>query len=35
MSSLKRFGIADGTGGQQMPFARAVQTPDGWLHVSG
>ena len=35
MSTLKRFGIADGTGGQQMPFARAVQTPDGWLHVSG
>ena len=35
MSSLKRFGIAEGTGGQQMPFARAVQTPDGWLHVSG
>ena len=35
MSTLKRYGIADGNGGQQMPFARAVQTPDGWLYVSG
>uniref|UniRef100_A0A8W7PL26 Amidohydrolase 3 domain-containing protein n=1 Tax=Anopheles coluzzii TaxID=1518534 RepID=A0A8W7PL26_ANOCL len=35
MSDLKRFGIAGGTGGQQMPFARAVQAADGWLYVSG
>jgi len=35
MSDIKRYGIADGTGGQQMPFARAVQTADGWLYVSG
>lgn len=35
MSDLKRFGIAGGTGGQQMPFSRAVQAADGWLYVSG
>jgi hypothetical protein len=35
MSELKRYGIAGGTGGQTMPFARAVQAADGWLYVSG
>jgi enamine deaminase RidA (YjgF/YER057c/UK114 family) len=35
MSNLKRYGIAGGTGGQTMPFARAVQAADGWLYVSG
>ena len=35
MSDLKRYGIAGGTGGQTMPFARAVQAADGWLYVSG
>ena len=34
MKSLKRYGIAKGTGSQQLPFARAVQA-DGWLFVSG
>jgi len=34
--SIKRYGVAGGTGtgGQHMPFARAVQA-DGWLYVSG
>ncbi len=34
--SLKRFGVegGTGTGGQHLPFARAVQA-DGWLYVSG
>ena len=34
--SLKRYGVAGGkgTGGQHLPFARAVEA-DGWLHVSG
>lgn len=33
---IKRFGVEGGagTGGQHMPFARAVQA-DGWLYVSG
>jgi reactive intermediate/imine deaminase len=33
---IKRFGVegGTGTGGQHMPFARAVQA-DGWLYVSG
>lgn len=35
MTEIKRYGTADGTGGLQMPFSRAVQTPDGWLYVSG
>ncbi|MCY1300541.1 2-iminobutanoate/2-iminopropanoate deaminase [compost metagenome] len=34
MNALKRHGVAEGTGGQQLPFARAVQA-DGWLFVSG
>lgn len=34
--SLKRFGAegGKGTGGQQMPFSRAVEA-NGWLYVSG
>lgn len=33
---IKRFGVegGTGTGGQHMPFARAV-VADGWLYVSG
>jgi enamine deaminase RidA (YjgF/YER057c/UK114 family) len=33
---MKRYGVgeAKGTGGQVMPFARAVEA-DGWLYVSG
>ncbi|RUP24018.1 MAG: RidA family protein [Curvibacter sp.] len=31
---MQRYGVADGTGGQKMPFARAAQA-DGWLFVSG
>ena len=34
--SIKRYGVegGKGTGGQHLPFARAVQA-DGWLYVSG
>lgn len=34
--SIKRYGVegGKGTGGQQLPFARAVEA-DGWLYVSG
>jgi reactive intermediate/imine deaminase len=34
--SIKRYGVegGKGTGGQHMPFARAVEA-DGWLYVSG
>ncbi|MEH2491918.1 RidA family protein [Bradyrhizobium sp. AZCC 2230] len=34
--TLKRYGVAGGTGtgGQHLPFARAVAA-DGWLYVSG
>lgn len=34
--SIKRYGAEGGkaTGGQQLPFARAVEA-DGWLYVSG
>jgi reactive intermediate/imine deaminase len=34
--SIQRYGAEDskGTGGQQMPFSRAVEA-DGWLYVSG
>ncbi len=34
--SIKRYGVegSKGTGGQHLPFARAVQA-DGWLYVSG
>lgn len=34
--TLKRYGVegGKGTGGQHLPFARAVQA-DGWLYVSG
>jgi reactive intermediate/imine deaminase len=34
--SIKRYGIegGKGTGGQHLPFARAVEA-DGWLYVSG
>lgn len=34
--SLKRYGVegGKGTGGQHLPFARAVEA-GGWLHVSG
>jgi reactive intermediate/imine deaminase len=34
--TLKRYGTAGGTGtgGQHLPFARAVEA-DGWLYVSG
>ena len=33
---IKRYGVegGKGTGGQHLPFARAVEA-DGWLHVSG
>ncbi|NRO99248.1 RidA family protein [Paraburkholderia sp. NMBU_R16] len=33
---MKRYGVegGKGTGGQHMPFARAVEA-DGWLYVSG
>jgi len=33
---IKRYGVegGTGTGGQHMPFARAVEA-DGWLYVSG
>jgi reactive intermediate/imine deaminase len=33
---IKRYGVAGGTGtgGQHLPFARAVEA-DGWLYVSG
>ncbi|MGB7549619.1 MAG: RidA family protein [Terracidiphilus sp.] len=33
---IKRFGVegGKGTGGQHLPFARAVEA-DGWLYVSG
>lgn len=33
---MKRYGVegGKGTGGQHLPFARAVEA-DGWLHVSG
>ena len=36
MDDIKRYGVegGSGTGGQQLPFARAVEA-DGWLHVSG
>ncbi|MCG2631652.1 RidA family protein [Bradyrhizobium sp. WYCCWR 13023] len=34
--TLKRYGAAGGTGtgGQHLPFARAVEA-DGWLYISG
>lgn len=33
--SIKRYGAGEtGAGGQNLPFARAVEA-DGWLHVSG
>ena len=34
--SIKRYGVegGKGTGGQHLPFARAVEA-DGWLYVSG
>jgi reactive intermediate/imine deaminase len=34
--SIKRYGVegGKGTGGQHLPFSRAVQA-DGWLYVSG
>ncbi|MEM7441768.1 MAG: Rid family hydrolase [Pseudomonadota bacterium] len=33
--SIKRYGASkSGAGGQQLPFARAVEA-DGWLYVSG
>ncbi len=34
--SIKRYGVDGGvgTGGQHLPFARAVEA-DGWLYVSG
>jgi reactive intermediate/imine deaminase len=34
--AIKRYGVegGKGTGGQHLPFARAVQA-DGWLYVSG
>lgn len=34
MKTLQRHGVTHGTGGQQLPFARAVEA-DGWLFVSG
>lgn len=35
MSDIKRYGTSkDGAGGQNLPFARAVEA-DGWLYVSG
>jgi reactive intermediate/imine deaminase len=35
-TDIRRYGVegGTGTGGQHMPFARAVQA-DGWLYVSG
>lgn len=34
--TINRYGVegGSGTGGQHLPFARAVEA-DGWLHVSG
>lgn len=32
--SIKRYGADQGPGGQQLPFASAVEA-DGWLYVSG
>ena len=34
--TIKRYGVegGKGTGGQQLPFSRAVEA-DGWLYVSG
>jgi enamine deaminase RidA (YjgF/YER057c/UK114 family) len=34
--SIKRYGVdgGTGTGGQHLPFARAVEA-NGWLYVSG
>ncbi|WP_068314536.1 RidA family protein [Polycladidibacter hongkongensis] len=33
--TIKRYGVEKaGAGGQNLPFARAVEA-DGWLHVSG
>ncbi|MGS0741370.1 RidA family protein [Glaciimonas sp. GG7] len=34
--TIKRYGVegGSGTGGQHLPFARAVEA-DGWLYVSG
>ena len=34
--SIKRYGVegGKGTGGQHLPFARAVEA-DGWLYISG
>ena len=34
--TIKRYGIegGTGTGGQKLPFARAVEA-DGWLYISG
>lgn len=33
--NIKRYGVSKaGAGGQNLPFARAVQA-NGWLHVSG
>lgn len=34
--SIKRYGVEGGigTGGQKLPFARAVEA-DGWLYISG
>ena len=35
MSDITRYGTSkDGAGGQNLPFARAVEA-DGWLYVSG
>jgi reactive intermediate/imine deaminase len=36
MTAIKRYGVegGTGTGGQHLPFARAVEA-DGWLYVSG
>ena len=35
MSDINRYGTSkDGAGGQNLPFARAVEA-DGWLYVSG
>ncbi len=35
MSDIKRYGTSkSGAGGQNLPFARAVEA-DGWLYVSG
>lgn len=32
--TIERIGVAGGTDGASLPFARAVKA-DGWLHVSG